>query len=348
MSGPLPELLRPITLPLSWVYGRVIARRNARFDRGERVERFEVPVISIGNITTGGTGKTPMVMWLAQHLREGGRHPAIAMRGYGGSRDEPGDEEREYRDALPDVPVIAAPERCVAIRAHLNNHPDTDVILLDDGFQHRFVARDLELVLIDAKRNTMRDALLPAGHLREPLDSLARADAVIVTRADDGVDAELAARIERYHGRMPLAWARHRWSHLDIHVPGETARTAPPNWLNGRGVITMLGVGHPEAVQQQIESLGAKILANLPVRDHERYDVPQLSVARGLCDGAKGFIITMKDWVKIRELIDPDEWPCPIIVPRVAMEIFRGRQELETLVMDRIRAAGSGAAGRNR
>ncbi len=348
MSGPLPELLRPITRPLSWVYGRIIARRNAGFDRGERVERFSVPVLSVGNLTTGGTGKTPMVMWLAQHLIASGHHPAIAMRGYGAAGAEPGDEEREYREMLPDVPVIAAPERCSAIRAHLKDSSNTNVILLDDGFQHRFVARDLDLVLIDAQRKTMRDALLPAGHLREPPGSLARADAVIVTRAEKGEDSELAAAIERYHGRAPLAWARHRWTHLEVHVPGEPARAEPPNWLKGRGIITMLGVGHPEAVRQQVESLGAKILADLPARDHERYDQPRMRVARGLCEGAKGLFITMKDWVKIREIVDPGQWPCPIIVPRVAMELFRGRRELEALVMDRLRDAGARRTGGSR
>ena len=178
MPPPLPRVCLPLTIPASWVYRSAIALRNRRYDRNG-VERISVPVISVGNITTGGVGKTPMVAWLARQLLEAGHRPAICMRGYGSSRTQRSDEEMEYEAILPEVAVVADPNRAAAARRHLSRHPETDCLLLDDGFQHRQLHRDLDLVLLDATVHLPAERMLPAGHLREPVGNLQRADAVI-------------------------------------------------------------------------------------------------------------------------------------------------------------------------
>lgn len=332
MSGPLPWFLQPVTLPASWVYGWAVNARNHRYDRGGAIE-LDRPVISVGNITAGGTGKTPVVTWLVERLLRADERPIIAMRGYGANAaaGEVSDEQAEYIEQFGDrAPVVAHPDRAAALQQFLKQQPDTTCVVLDDGFQHRKLKRDLDLVLVDATRPGLDDALLPAGWLREPAANLKRATGVIVTRAN-GVDARLAARIERCHGKPPLGWCRHAWRDIALVGGGNgERRDVPTSWLHGKRVITMLGVGNPESVLQQLREAGADVLAGVPARDHERYDQPKLAMARLLCEesGAEGIVVTWKDWVKLRRLIEPSTWPIPIIVPRLAIEFIAGEEAL--------------------
>ena len=333
MTGPLPGFASPLTVPASWVYGLTIAARNARFDRGNAVASVDVPVISVGNLTTGGVGKTPMVAWIADLLVNQGRLPVIAMRGYRPRAGESSDEQAEYAQRLPDVPVVAKADRLAAIRAVRLRCPTIDCVLLDDGFQHRRIRRDLDLVLIDASRNTFDDRLLPAGHLREPLASLRRADAVVVTRAE-GVDSSIAGAIQRHHGRPPVAWSRHTWTHLAVHHPDE--RREPVDWLRGKRLLTMLGVGHPRSIILQLQQAGAEVAVNLPVRDHQRYGRAKLAVAEGLCEGLDAMVMTPKDWVKAQLLIDLSRWPVPVVIPQPALDVFDGAEALRRLILDAV------------
>ncbi len=358
MSGPLPAFLAPLTVPASRVYGWAVERRNARFDRGVDVQAVDRPVISIGNLTTGGVGKTPMVAWLCDQLRKHNHQPVIAMRGYMARPGELSDEQAEYAMRLPDVPVVANPDRVAALRSFLPQNPAIDCVVLDDGFQHRYLKRDLDLVLIDATAGTMSDQLLPAGNLREPLTSLRRADGVIVTHATS-VDRGLAREIERYHGSPPLAWTQHVWAGLRIFDPAtarENAqtkqaaslshRTEPIDWLRRKRVLTLLGVGKPASIMDQLEKLGAKVMVNIPARDHERYDRPKLTMARGLCDGCDAMVMTGKDWVKVQSLIDLTKWPVPIVVPELALKVFEGAHELRDLALAAVRAPLASASDR--
>lgn len=357
MTGPLPDVLLPITTPMSWGYRQVISIRNARFDRGFGVGKVNVPVISIGNLTTGGAGKTPTAMWLAELLLQHGARPAVAMRGYGAIGDQPADEAIEYQDRLPAVPVIVHPDRLTASREFLEEHPEIDSLLLDDGFQHRRLHRDLDIVLVDASRQTFRDRLLPAGHLREPVSGLARADAVIVTRAATG-DESLAKKIERYHGKPPLAWSRHVWRSVVWHEPGvETSRRPniqtskgdgdtgavverEPGSLAGKRIATLLGVGNPQSVLDHLEHLGARVVTNIPAADHERFTRAKIAVARQASDGVDALVMTRKDWVKARDLIDLTNWPAPVVVPELSIDVHTGRDALAQKVLDTV-AAGS-------
>lgn len=331
MSGPLPGYLKPLSIPLSGLYCLVIAARNARFDNGKGVTKLPLPVISVGNITTGGTGKTPMVMWIAKLLLENGHKPVIAMRGYRATEDQQSDEHALYQEYLPDVPVLANANRINAINSFLPQHPEIDCVLLDDGFQHRFIARQLDLVLIDDTQSTFSQRLLPAGHLREPLENLKRAGEVIVTRArsDNG---DIAAAIENYHGKPPIAWSQHQWTGLDIYSPNLSS--VDVDWLNGKRILTMLGVGNPDSIHQQIEAIGAEMAVNVPVNDHQLYSSADIKKAKELCNSLDAMLVTAKDWVKLRGLIDCNNWPVPVVVPQLQIRFIKGQEQLQKMILD--------------
>lgn len=325
--------LLPLTIPASWAYRAAVASRNRRFDAGRGVERLDRPVISVGNLTVGGTGKTPHVMWIAQSLIDAGHRPVIAMRGYKAPPGQPGDEEQEYLDRFgAAVPVIAHPRRVEALRAFLARPENAryDAVILDDGFQHRRLARDLDLVLIDATQQTFADRLLPAGRLREPLGTLKRADAVIVTRAGQ-VDAALARQVEQHHGRPPLAWSNHIWSGLTLH--GADPASAPLEWLRGKRLITMFGVGNPQPLRLLAREHGATILSDIPVADHQVYHAATIGRVRPMLAGADGLLVSPKDWVKLRAVIRPGTLPVPIVVPDLRLTVLTGEDPLRKTIL---------------
>lgn len=368
--------LGPLLLPLALPWRLAIARRNARFDRGVGVRRLPVPVISVGNLSAGGTGKTPVVRRLARTLQEAGVRPAIALRGYAAGADGRSDEAMEYEDLLPGVPVVVGADRFAAVSARLEaagrgEGLAFDTVLLDDGFQHRRLARDLDLVLVDATRPFTRDRLLPAGRLREPASSLARADAVIVTRSGGRPDpadrhADLAAAIERHHGGPPIAWTDHAWRGLE-HVAGPAPATVTPASANDEGppvataaspialaalegarVGLVAGTGHPEAVAASVRVRGGDVVWTHAAGDHARYARGELAtLARAAADaGAAMLVVTRKDWVKLRptEGTAPvDSGPdgglaLPVVVPDLAIEIVAGAAALEARLLAAVRS----------
>jgi tetraacyldisaccharide 4'-kinase len=331
MNGPLPGLLGPLSTPASWLYGLAIGIRNARFDRGSGVFPLDVPVISVGNLTVGGSGKSPMVAWVTKRLIDAGARPVIGMRGYGARPGEMSDEQLEHGSRQPDVPVVADPDRVGVLRSFLQRYPEFDCIVLDDGFQHRRLARNLDLVLVDATRDTMQDRLLPRGWLREPLASLRRADAVIVTRAQ-AVDDELATAVRRSHGKPPIAWSRHAWMGLSVYDGTNRGDDVQVGWLDGKRVVTLLGIGNPLSVRRQIEGVGAVIASNIPARDHQRYDPETLEAVKSVCKGVDAVVVTSKDWVKLRRLGAVESLPVPIVVPRLEIDVFDGGAALATMI----------------
>ena len=183
--------------------------RNLAFDRGwKRVERASIPVVSIGNITLGGTGKTPMVEWTARRLRSSGPRVAILSRGYAGGSGL-NDEGRLLDDNLPDVPHLQGADRVRSARVAVEEL-ESQIVVLDDGFQHRRLHRDLDIVLLDALDPFGRHRLFPRGLLREPVASLRRADVVVLSRADLVPDTErVAIRAEAEKQAIrPLAWPK--------------------------------------------------------------------------------------------------------------------------------------------
>ncbi len=294
-AGPLRAGLAGLSL----VYGAAVRRRNRRFDRGDRqIARLPVPVVSVGNITTGGTGKTPLVIDLAERCHQRRRTPGVVARGYKAPAGELGDEQLMVSERLPGIACLANPDRVAA--AHDAVRLGADVILLDDGFQHRRLARDLDVVVIDATNPFGFGRLLPRGLLREPLSALRRADVLIVSRADRIASDELAgltARLSKLAPDTPILRCAHRPMSL-TDVDG-----APAEYPGGRALL-LAGIGNPESFADSVKKLGIEAAQTLWWPDHHRYfqsDVSKIAAAakRARCDVV---LTTHKDAVKLRRL----------------------------------------------
>ena len=337
-KGPAPAMIGRAVEP---VYRAVLAHRNRAFDAGRGVERVDVPVISIGNLSVGGTGKTPMVMWVVERLRALGRSPAIAMRGYGAKRDGVSDEQAEYLDRFPGIPVVAQPDRIAGLRGL--DQGSFDCVVLDDGFQHRRIARDLDIVLIDATRDAFADRCLPAGWLREPVDSVARAGAVVITRSDL-VDAALVAQMEHavraIAPRMVIGRAVHAWDRLGIVDPTGAHREAPVAWMRGQRIVVACGIANPEAFAAQVARAGAAILGTVALPDHAPWSEADVARVAALASGADGIVVTEKDWVKIRGR--HGAWSVPVVRPRLEMDLGASGDAIGALVEKAIQGRGAG------
>lgn len=264
-----------------------------------------------------------------------GVHPLVAMRGYR-ARHGRSDEASEHMAILAGVPVVANPDRAPAIVHAIRKDPSVGVVVLDDGFQHRRVARDLDIVLVDATRPCLDDRLLPFGWQRERASALARADAVLVTHAGH-IDPALSAQVQAHHGKPPAAWCDHAWSAIDLFRPGGTLAPAADRvdvpWLSGRRVAIWAGIARPELFRLQAESSGAAVVAMPTLRDHAHYSasgVRRLGVeARDA--GAEAILMTGKDWVKVEPLVG--ELPLPAAVVRLALQFCAGEDRLRELVV---------------
>ncbi len=330
MSGPLPSFLRPIAWVASRIYARGVGRHAAAL---ERVPAWEAPcpVISVGNVSAGGTGKSPMVRWICGELRTAGRSPAVVMRGHRGG--ESSDEVLEHRAEMPDTPVGVGADRRIAITRLCSMHSEVNALVLDDGFQHRQVARDLDLVLVDARRPAIDGDLLPLGWLREPAQALRRASAVIVTRAE-GFDPALAGRIERLHGRPPIAWTRHAWSGLRVASDDEAQVSWTLERLRGRSVAVWAGIGNPQAFVDQVIRCGARVVDAPRLSDHQAFDARLLErlTARARGAGATEVVCTGKDWVKLRLL--PRPRALAIVRTQVGIEFIEGEVALRRALFE--------------
>jgi len=304
-----------------------VSRRNARFDRGLGVTRLDRPVISVGNLSAGGTGKTPMVRWVVRELLRLGHHPAIAMRGYRAGRDGMSDEAAEHADALPNIPIVAQPDRISGLRALFGSDQGRgiDCVVLDDGFQHRQIARDLDIVLVDATRPFFRDALLPTGFLREPGSALGRAGAVVVTRAERLREDDLSVVMSQCRAMVadpsiPVVAAEMRWDR--VHVYGSSPSTEPVSVLRGKRLILVTAIGNPSAFEQAVIQAQVDIADRLVLPDHAKFDagvVRELS-KRVAPSRASGVVTTMKDWVKLRRT-DALARVGVVFVPEVSVEL---------------------------
>jgi tetraacyldisaccharide 4'-kinase len=350
-----PPLPPPLGTLLSRVYGWEIARRNRRYDAGRGVVRFDRPVISVGNISVGGTGKTPMVANVARILLDAGHRPVIAMRGYASRRGR-SDEAEEYRRRLPEVPVAARPDRTLALieqfsREHELGGEPSDCIILDDGFQHRRIARDLDIVLIDASRNPFQDRLLPAGWLREPPQSLRRAHLVVITHAELASAGELErlnASVARVRGREAEVVARHTWRGLIVHDKGRD-REETAAWLRGKRILAVCAIGNPRPFLAEAETqCGMPLASPVVLRDHDpfsRFTLERIGTAARVA-GAEVILTTEKDWSKLGDASESGSgnrrrWtgPVPVARAKLQLELDRGRDLFRERVLEAAMAA---------
>ena len=331
-DSPLPPLLR-------WT-GPVLA---AAYGLGVRVHRASsspqpspLATICVGNLTAGGTGKTPASAYFTRGLAQRGRRPAVLMRGY---KDQGRDEAAELNAALADLKlpraVIVNSDRLAGARAAKESGCDT--VVLDDGFQHWRLQRDLDIVLIDATDPFSGKRLLPYGKLREHPAGLARAGVIVITRSDCISEPELQSLKQELTGYAPcavLATAIHRPSGL------RALGTCPaPATLAGIKVVAACGIGNPEAFRQTLIQQGAAVLDFAAFPDHHGYTQRDLDgvvmTARSL--GAAGIVVTEKDAAKLSALTLPSE--IPVLALAVKFEMTGGEAAVWKQIDDSIKAA---------
>lgn len=330
MKTPLPSWLNLFAIPASWLYGLVVRCRNSMYANGRNVMRVPLPVISVGNLTVGGTGKTPLVTWIVHRLRANGHNPAIVMRGYASVDPALADEVIEYRERLKNIDVIVGADRYAQITMYLQEGGTADCLVMDDGFQHRRLHRDLDIVVLDFLRDAFSQCMLPAGWLREPIAGLKRADAVVVSHAQRS-DPSFTASVRHVSGKEPISWTSHRWTELSIHDE-KGSRDEGLGWLTGRSVAVRLGIGHPGPVIEALVRLGAKISAQLPAGDHQPFTTEEINSLIETSNRVDAIVMTQKDWVKARDVVDLHSLHCPIVVPRLELELIEGAEELESLL----------------
>jgi tetraacyldisaccharide 4'-kinase len=302
-----------------------VSVRNRAYDRRWfRVERAAVPVVAVGNLTLGGTGKTPRVEFVARHYRARGLRVAILSRGYG-QTDGLNDEGRVLEENLPDVPHLQDRDRAGLARVAVEEL-ESELLVLDDGFQHRRLARDLDIVLLDALDPFGIGRLFPRGLLREPVSSLKRAGVVVLSRADLVSESDRAAiRREAERRAGPLAWVEARHAPLDLIDARGHIR--PLTDLGGIEVAAFCGIGNPEGFRRTLVPRCGNLRGFRTFADHHPYnaaDVADLTAwSRGL--GADLALTTQKDSVKLRATT---LGPIPLTALRIGLEITSGAETL--------------------
>ncbi len=301
---------RNLLLPFSFLYGAGVIVRNWLFDIGLlAVHKVSVPVISVGNVSAGGVGKTPLVEFLATKLRKDYR-VAVISRGYGRKSTgylvvsngrqrcaeawKAGDEASQLAEKLNEVVVVVDEKRARAAE-HVVRDFQATVIILDDGFQHRYLHRDLNIVVLSYKELTNRDALLPAGNRREPLSSLLRADLIGISRCANRNEFENAQKILQSTVVKPMFAFRTRVKKMRS---AETRKEVQQNWDRP---IAFSGIGEPSAFEETLKSNGVNVGTHLIFRDHHWYSVTDLQKIRVSSNEfqADAIITTEKDVARL-------------------------------------------------
>ncbi len=303
------------------------AARWCKLLRGQY--RAPCPVISVGNITAGGTGKTPMVEWLANHLIAADRRPAVLSRGYRATSGTANDESQMLSDHLANVPILTGKDRAASARQALAQKR-ANCFILDDGFQHYAMARDLDIVLVDCLLPFGGGHLLPLGLLREPVSALARADILVLTRSDQASEEQKQAirdRLARVDASLPIAEAVHA-PECVVDVRGECSSL---DSVRNKEALLFSGIGNPEGFEKTAQSLGVSITDHYRFRDHHRYYDHELEhLAREAEKSACSAVLTTeKDMVKIGLCWKSDT---PLLAVRVRFEITSGQEILWRLV----------------
>jgi tetraacyldisaccharide 4'-kinase len=322
---------------VSRAYALVVEVRNRLYDWQWRVSyAAQVPVISVGNLTLGGTGKTPCVEYVSRLYREHGFQVAILSRGYG-HQAGPNDEAMLLEEALPDVPHLQGPDRVELARIAVEEL-ESEVLVLDDGFQHRRLRRTLDIVLIDMTDPWGAGRMFPRGLLREAPRSLARADVVLLTRcdqADAASQASVQAEVRRRAPNVIVAQSSHR--------PFQMVRWRQTpecvDILQGQPVLAFCGIGNPESFRRTLEQAGAKILAFRTFSDHHAYDAGDVDDLRGWAgEQAKDCLVvtTQKDLVKLRL---PNLGGKALWALRIGLHFEVGREALDQKLLEAARVA---------
>jgi len=298
------SLLSAMLLPLSWLFAGAVTLRRVAFRIGLRsVVRVSCPVVIVGNLTVGGTGKTPLVIWLAERLRESGQVPGIVSRGYGGSSSSwprdvaPGSDPREVGDeavmvaARTGAIVVAGPDRVAAAERAIAR--GADVVLADDGLQHYRLARDCELAIVDGERGLGNGRLLPAGPLREPRSRLEHVDLIVLnSRAATRPAESLITTVPEVSIAIVPGNARCLFGERECKLEA----------FAGRRVHAVAGIGNPQAFFAALRALQIEVDEH-PLPDHAGIGVEDI-----VFDDDAPVLMTEKDAVKCRAIADERHW----------------------------------------
>ncbi len=326
-KDPLARAARVALTPLEGAYRVATAARGWMYDRSLlRTHPSSIPAVSVGNLSVGGTGKTPFAAWLASELAHRGAEPAVVLRGYGG------DEALVHARLNPGIPVVIEPNRVEGIRraAALG----ATVAVLDDAFQHRAASRVKDVVLIAAEQWGRSMRLLPAGPWREPLAALARASLAVITRktADDSVVERLASAVRRAAPAIPQAVVRFSLSELKSARRNSDHNAVPLAELAGRAVIAITGVADSGAFFGQLSNVGATV-TGFSFSDHHRFTPAEIADVLGKIPASGAMVVcTLKDAVKL-DVIWPATAP-PLWYVSQALEVESGGESLEKLLSE--------------
>jgi len=319
------QLLCALLVPFSWLFGLLACLRRYLYRLGVLATyRASVPVISVGNLAVGGTGKTPMVDYVVKMLLARNRRVAVVSRGYGGGGFGPvgvvcagegpllapaicGDEPFLLARRNPTAIIIVAPRRADGIRMAVERF-GADVIVLDDGFQHLAVARDLDIVLLDARHPFGNGQLLPAGILRESASALRRAGLVILTRSDGSEEVGMTLEV-------PLLRCRHRLADEAVALDG--ARIPLSN-LTEKRLVAFAGIADPDGFFAELDASCLHPGRRLPLPDHVAYDRQALDLIHAAADSADFLVTTEKDGVKLTQ----DQLPVSCFQIPMSLEFY--------------------------
>jgi tetraacyldisaccharide 4'-kinase len=301
--------------PFSFLYGLTVRLRSCLYRSGlKKSYRASVPVVSVGNITVGGTGKTPMVDFLVKHLISRGIRCAVVSRGYGGNYrqavgrvsdasgnlhmapEECGDEPCLLAKRNPGVPVYVARQRVLGVKTA--ERDGAQLVVLDDGFQHLAVQRNVNIVLLDAKLPFGNGFLLPAGMLREPRPALKRADLIVMTRSDNRQRSPLPVG-------APVMQCRHQLNESLTNLSGQ--RVPERNYV-GKSCLAFAGIARTDEFFSALRCFGFRRIEEVPLADHQQYNGEILNRLLGSCHNYDLLVTTEKDAVKLSSVNFPK--PC--------------------------------------
>ncbi len=332
----------PILRPAGWLYGRIMALRNRWFDNGRlRPTSFNVPVISVGNISAGGTGKTPMCAYLLQSLCRGGHSPALLSRGYGrrtkgfravtpaATAATVGDEPLElYRLYNGSVPVYVCEDRCKGAQLITAANNSVDVLVLDDAYQHRYIDRDLNILLTDYHRLYIHDKVMPEGLLREEPKGAERADVVVVTKCPPGLTERQANAIAeelRLSPRQRLFFTTVRYSAAADFTIRSSLATKSAEELKSTDVLVFTGIAEPSPLIEHYTRL-CRSVRTLHFSDHHVFTPGDIRRIAENAKNAEMIITTAKDLQRLPNDL-PQEIRQKLFVQRISIEFLLGQQK---------------------
>jgi tetraacyldisaccharide 4'-kinase len=330
----LPPLLRILLWPLSQVYGIYVRCRYGLYARGWlKPKRLNATVISVGNLTVGGTGKTPMVLWLAEKFLAERKRVAILTRGYRGSHGS-SDEIKLLRHRLGGKPLFGVGPDRFASGSQLLSDNAVDVFLLDDGFQHLQLARDLDIVMLDGSRKLENEWLLPAGSLREPLAACCRADILVVTRKFERpvIEAGDAHAFSIFYAQTRLLGFRQFGSDPDQKYLSE---------IGSGPFLAFCGIGNPGAFFDDLSGWHVPVVEKMVFSDHHKYssrELEQLQLRSDGC-GAVGLVTTEKD----SENLSTGNLRLPVWIAVIDL-VFTAESELLAVIERKLKARQGAAA----